>query len=130
MGSFVPGRYSISTSDALVLIATAKNNLLADHPELKPFQNEIGSYIARAVESRNERGIARNGTLQQDEAAQVRYLAELSLLAEREARECIRRFRHRVEAPDKQKASDTEEDNKKEKGGIALTDFDALPIRW
>lgn len=127
MANFVPGRYYLSTSDSLALIAHAKNSLLAEHPELKPFQNEIGSYIARAVESRNERGITRAGTFREDEAAQERYFAELSTLAEREAQRCIRRFRDRAIALTGQK-------NKKEdattQGGTVIKDFDTMPIRW
>ncbi len=129
MGNFVPGRYFISTSELIVIIATAKNNLLAEHPELKPFQNEIGSYIARAVEGRNEKGIARTGgSLSDAEASQTRYIAELSELADREARQCLRRFRDRPESLALLKQ--LQDGEQKSDGNTKINDIETLPLTW
>ena len=129
MGNFVPGRYFISTSELIVIIATAKNNLLAEHPELKPFQNQIGSYIARAVEGRNEKGIARTGgSLSDAEASQARYIAELSELADREARQCLHRFRDRPESIALLKQ--LQEDKQEPVSTTKIKDFETLPLTW
>lgn len=129
MGNFLPGRYCLTKSESLAIIASAKRHLLAEHPELKPFQNEIGSYIARAVEGRNERGIARTGdSLKEDEAAQARYMAELTALAEREARQCLRRFRDRPESIALLKQ--LQEDKQEPVSTTKIKDFETLPLTW
>ncbi len=130
MSSFTPGRYRLSKNELIELIARVKNNLLEEHPELTPFQGEIGSFIARAVEGRNERGIARAEGFREDELARAKYYDELNRLADQEARRCEARFRDRAKPLATNETSNDKDDDKAVNCRSVIRDFDTMPIRW
>jgi hypothetical protein len=89
-------RYYMGNAELVAIVSDAKKVLFAHKPELKVFETEIGSYISRAVQLRNEKGMRRLESYAADQAAQAEYKAELVKLASNEAKKCIRRFAGRL----------------------------------
>ncbi len=85
-------KYFASRDSVVRIVAEVKSEFLEAHPEYKIFDGELGSYVARAVQSRNETGIERKEGFLQDAAAQSVYFDELYRIARKEIDRCKLRF--------------------------------------
>lgn len=92
-------KYHASRDSVVEIVAAAKLEFLTQHPEYKIFEGEIGSYVARAVQLRNEQGVARKEGFLQDAVAQKAYFDELYGVAKKEIEQCHMRFAGQLPLP-------------------------------
>lgn len=92
-------KYQANSDTVIEIVAEAKRQLLAKEPGLKLFESEIGAYIARAVEQRNEQGMVRpeSAAFLSQQSAISDYHVLLAQLAAREAQKCKKRFAHKLQ---------------------------------
>jgi hypothetical protein len=67
-----------------------------ENPEYKVFENQIGSYLTRAVSLRNESGVLSPEDYLEYLIIREAYFWELCHIAEKEIKACIRRFKHQL----------------------------------
>jgi len=93
------GKYFASRDTVVEIVRVAKSELLEKFPEYKVFEGQIGSFVARAVQLRNEVGIVRREGFLQDTVTQSSYFDELYRIARKEIEACKLRFADQLPIP-------------------------------
>ncbi len=120
-------RYYATVEEVRKIVSDARERFFLGYPDYRPFENDISSYIARAVQLRNEKGVSRPSSYQEDQAKRIKYLDELYEIAKKEAWRCLDRFQESVAVLQKQAQSDKETEVQTVKSGGDITD---IPLTW
>lgn len=98
-----PIRFYASSSKITEIVHICKIEFFTKNPQYQAFEDEISSYVFRAVEKKNERGMTRLDDYFEDQKAQAEYFAFLAAAAKSELARC--KTRYKAKLPKKPKHS-------------------------
>jgi hypothetical protein len=91
-----PIRFFASSSKITEIVHMCKIEFFTKNPQYQEFEDEISSYVFRAVEKKNERGLVRPDDYFEDQKAQAEYFDYLAAAAKSELARCRSRYKDRL----------------------------------